>query len=242
MTTQQAREIGKHLGELIDVGQLTKAYDILAPNLTNRTPFTKLGKIGECLGNRNMEMVIAFLDLIAEKKTEGGWVIIGEALHQYLHSDSEYIFSRCRDYIITADVWYATDILGERVPGPALVDNFQNSLNLLSPWREDKNRWVRRTVGVAVHFWAKRSKGSPELRSKANSLLSFLQPMFSEWEMDAVKGIGWGLKTLGRYYPDLVEEWLSHQIKRKHRRLMLRKALTYLPANHVTDPGRIGVS
>jgi hypothetical protein len=46
--------------------------------------------------------------------------------------------------------------------------------------------------------------------------------------MDAVKGVGWGLKTLGRYYPDLVAEWLPRQVIRRHRALMLRKALTYL--------------
>ena len=32
--------------------------------------------------------------------------------------------------------------------------------------------------------------------------------MFEEWEMDAVKGVGWGLKTLGKHYPDLVADWL----------------------------------
>lgn len=29
--------------------------------------------------------------------------------------------------------------------------------------------------------------------------------------MDAVKGMGWGLKTLGRHYPDLVADWLGQQ-------------------------------
>lgn len=55
--------------------------------------------------------------------------------------------------------------------------------------------------------------------------------MFEEWEMDAVKGVGWGLKTLGRHYPDLVADWLAQQVvhrRRCHRALMLRKATTYL--------------
>jgi hypothetical protein len=50
--------------------------------------------------------------------------------------------------------------------------------------------------------------------------------------MQAVKGIGWGLKTLGRYYPDLMSDWLTVlvlQEKRPHRVIMLRKACTYLP-------------
>jgi hypothetical protein len=49
--------------------------------------------------------------------------------------------------------------------------------------------------------------------------------------MDAVKGIGWGLKTLGRHYPRLVADWLVDRLAEggRHRALVLRKALTYLP-------------
>jgi hypothetical protein len=55
-----------------------------------------------------------------------------------------------------------------------------------------------------------------------------LAPLFDEREIDAVKGIGWGLKTIGRMYPDLLTEWLLEQTGRGHRAIMLRKALTYL--------------
>jgi len=152
-------------------------------------------------------------------------------LGQQLDRDSVDAFARCREYIIAADVWYAADILGERVPGPALVADLQPALDLLAPWREDANRWVRRTVGVAVHFWAKRSRGAAEHTAQAEALLALLEPMFEEWDMDAVKGVGWGLKTLGRHYPDRVADWVAQQVvhrQRRHRALMLRKALTYL--------------
>ncbi len=92
---------------------------------------------------------------------------------------------------IVGDFWYVPDILGERVPGPALVANFGPSLELLVPWRKDDNRWVRRAAGVSVHFWAKRSRGAAELGDKAKKLLNFLKPLFEDWNIDAVKGIGW---------------------------------------------------
>jgi hypothetical protein len=173
-----------------------------------------------------------FLDLIARARTEGGWVVIASALRAQLDTDRAGAFDRCHTYIVAADVWYGADIFGERVPGPALVADFESALDLLVPWREDTNRWVRRAVGVAVHFWAKRSRGAPELACQAQALLDLLEPMFSEWEMDAVKGVGWGLKTLGRHYPDLVAAWLEEQVvhrQRRHRAIVLRKALTYLP-------------
>lgn len=102
----------------------------------------------------------------------------------------------------------------------------------LDPWREDENRWVRRSIGVAAHFWAKRCRGAPARIPAAKALLDFLAPLFEERNADAVKGIGWVLKTLGRYYPQLVVPCLEEQVLRKrrpHRALMLRKAITYLP-------------
>jgi 3-methyladenine DNA glycosylase AlkD len=230
MKTQEAKELGERIASLVQARQPLKAYALLVPILAQRTPFPLLERIGEAVGAGSPKSVNIFLEHIAAAKTEGGWVVIGKALGEQLDRDPAGAFARCRSYIIAADVWYATDSLGERVPGPALVTDFQSALPLLTPWREDANRWVRRTVGVAVHFWAKRSHGAPEHISQAKTLLNSLEPMFEEQDTDAVKGVGWGLKTLGKYYPDLVADWLVQQVhrQRRPRALMLRKALTYL--------------
>ena len=231
MKAQEARELGERLGKLAQTEQLTQAYNLLAPVLAERTPFPMLERIGAAVGTAPLKSVNPFLERIAVAKTEGGWVVIGSALGRQLNRDRAGAFARCRGFIVSANVWYATDILGERVPGPALVENLDAALALLGTWREDSNRWIRRTVGVSVHFWAKRSQGAVEHVDRARTLLAFLEPMFEEWNIDAVKGVGWGLKTLGKYYPDLVADWLARQVvdrQRRHRTLMLRKALTYL--------------
>jgi 3-methyladenine DNA glycosylase AlkD len=231
MKSQEARELGERIAALVRARQPLKAYALLAPVLAQRTPFPILERIGEAVGVGSLKTVNAFLECVAAAKTEGGWVVIGKALGGQLDRDCTGAFARCRSYIIAADVWYATDILGERVPGPALATDVQSALALLAPWREDANRWVRRAVGVAVHFWAKRSRGAPEHVLQAKMLLNLLEPMFEEQDTDAIKGVGWGLKTLGKHYPDLVADWLAHQVVHRHRRpraLMLRKALTYL--------------
>jgi hypothetical protein len=231
MNARDAAALGDLVAALAHAGQPDDAYARLAPTLAQRTPFDLLGRIGRPAGAGPLPEVNAFLDRVAAGKTEGGWVVIGCALGGRLDRDPAGAFARCRAYIVAADVWYAADILGERVPGPALVTRFQPALALLAPWREDADRWVRRAVGVAVHFWAKRSRGAPQHRAGAETLLAFLEPMFDERDMDAVKGIGWGLKTLGKTYPDLVTDWLEQQVgasQRRPRALMLRKALTYL--------------
>ena len=231
MKAQEATDLGEHLTSLVRAGQIHVAYSLLAPVLAERTPFTTLDRIGKALDSSPLEAMNLFLEHIAAEKTMGGWVVIGSALGTQLSFDPAGVFDRCRSFIFLADVWYGTDILGERVPGPALVADFQSSLASLAPWQGDPNRWVRRAVGVAVHFWAKRSRGKKELLTQGEALLAFLEPLFEERELDAIKGVGWGLKTLGKYYPDQVADWLAEQIGNRHRKpraMMVRKATSYL--------------
>jgi 3-methyladenine DNA glycosylase AlkD len=231
MKAREARELGEHIAALAREGQIAHACECLSPVLAQRTPFAMLRRIGAPVGAGPLESVNAFLEHIAAGKTEGGWVVIASALKAQLGRDLAGSFARCRRFIVAAGVWYAADTLGEGVVGEALVAHFQPALDLLAPWREDDDPWVRRAVGTGVHFWAKRSRGATEHVAQAEALLAFLEPMFGEWDMIAVKGVGWGLKTMGRRYPDLVVDWLAQRAvpgQRQHRALMLRKVLTYL--------------
>jgi hypothetical protein len=227
LKTQEARALGEHIAALVRNRQTAEAYDHLSPILAERTPFDMLRRIGEPIGVVDSHASVdAFLDLIATDETEGGWVVIASTLEQMLGHNMAGALARCRDFVILASVWYAASTMGEGVVGQALVRHFQPALELLAPWRNDPDPWVRRAVGVGAHFWAKRSRG--ELLARAEMLLAFLEPMFEEWDVSAVKGVGWGLKTLGRHYPDLMMDWLPKQINRRHRAIMLRKAVTYL--------------
>lgn len=231
MKAREAQELGGRIAALVDDGQLTEAYALLLPILQARTPFPMLRRIGAPVGEGPIEEVNAFLERIEADRTEGGWVVIASALERQLGRDLPGAFARCRRSVASGDVWYAADILGEGVAGEALVAHFQPALEQLTAWREDADAWIRRVVGVSVHFWAKRSRGSAELVPEAVALLDLLEPMFEEWDMRAVKGVGWGLKTLGRVYPELVTEWLAEEVvpsQRRHRALMQRKALTFL--------------
>ncbi len=230
MNIQDARELGERLARLVSDRQVEAACGLLSPLLAERSSFRLLDAIGERVGDEPLEAVNLFLDQVAAQRTMGGWVVIASALRRQFSHDLPAAFERCRAYVMAADVWYATDTFGERVPGPALVAHFEPALALLAPWREDPNRWVRRMVGVAVHFWAKRSHGAVQFLPQARALLDFLAPLFEERDTDVIKGVGWGLKTLGKYYPELAADWLVQQAGRPHRALILRKATTYLPA------------
>lgn len=231
MKTEQAIRLGMDLASQIESGLTAKACNLLSPYLRERIQFPYLEKIGAPCGGIDPQKATPFLDWIADQQAESGWVIIVAAAREWLQTRLPEAYSFSRNYIIQADIWYVADIFGERVPGPALLSHYQPALRALSPWRTDPNRWVRRTVGVAVHFWAKRTKGDAQFSERAKEMLVFLEPMFCEQEMDAVKGIGWGLKTIGKHYPQVLTEWLHEQVqvkKRPCRTLMLRKALTWL--------------
>ncbi len=230
MNTAQAREFGIRLSEQVHGGNPQVAYNQLAVVLDEHTKFSLLERIAAPIGTGPLESSNTFLEIVAHGATEGGWVIIGVILREQLSRDLPGAFQRARGYITAAQVWYATDILGERVPGQGLVEQFETGLAQLKDWRTDPSPWVRRAVGVAVHFWAKRSQGATELKPRAVTLMDFLEPLIPDWDMDVVKGTGWGLKTLGKYYPEALTNWLEINLPQqlRYRELLRRKALTYL--------------
>jgi 3-methyladenine DNA glycosylase AlkD len=231
MNLQEARELGGRVAKLVHSGETEGAMALLSPILTQRVKFPLLGEMGKKIGEGPLETTNAFLPHIAATEAEGGWPIIGMALNAQLGRDLAGAMARSRGFIIEGDVWYCADILGERVPGPGLLTNFEPVFNILKTWRGDENRWVRRTVGIATHYWAKRAKGNPKMIDQVKQMLNLLAPMFTEWEIDVVKGVGWGFKTIGQYYPELLTDFLATDIvpaERKHRAIMLRKALKFL--------------
>jgi 3-methyladenine DNA glycosylase AlkD len=224
-----AREFGRHLANDCTFSKHTDAYALLAQVLAERTPFRLLDLVGEALADCPSPKLDRFLDEIASHATLGGWTVIASALRSGIPADLSGRLERTHGYIIQADTWYACDCFGERVLGQAIVYQFNEALPLLSPWRSDVNRWVRRSTGVAGHLWAKRAKGSTESAAQAIRLLDFYFPMLAERNIDAAKGVGWAFKTLGRYFPQEVFNFLIKKSDSSIAPIVRRKALKYLP-------------
>jgi hypothetical protein len=231
MRAHAADELGSQIADLVQAGRPDEACAALRPTLASRTPFRMLDRIGTAAGIAPFPLLCPALEGIAADRSQGGWVVIGAALAQHLGQDLAETLSRCRDFIVAADRWYAADTLGERVPGSALAAHATRTLPLLAPWCQDRSRWVRRAVGVAVHLRAKRSRGQAALQPTARALATFLEPMLEESNVDAAKGVGRGLKTLGKFYPDVIAPWLEGQLAqgRRPRAVVLRKVVTHLP-------------
>jgi len=230
--TVHARAFAAELAALVSGGENTRAMSALSPVITDKNPFRLLDILGKCISSCPADHLLPFLDAVAQTHAEGAWVVIASALRGCQAQSLASRLEKAQSYIIMADIWYGADIFGERVPGPFLLSDFNTTLSLLTPWGEHPNPWVRRVIGVAAHFWAKRTRAHPDSAGQARQLLEFLSPLLEERDIRAAKGIGWGLKTLGRYYPDFAANWLREQIIIQNRHpiaVVRRKALTFLP-------------
>jgi hypothetical protein len=140
MNAQDADKSGSKISLMIAGGRSAEAYTLLVPYLAQRLPFRLLDRIGIRIGTGPLPEANDFLERLAGEKTMGGWPLIGSALAAQLECELHGALERCRGFIISSDVWYAADTLAERVPGAALVADFNRALGVLAAWRADPNR------------------------------------------------------------------------------------------------------
>lgn len=205
--------------------------DSLKPILDNKCPFSKLDLIGKTIGYRLKdfpELVVKGFDILIHYNKMGSYVISGQGLTQLLPEHIELVMEKSRQYILFGDTWYVCDIIGERSIGKSLVDYFDITVPWIEKFLEDESNWIKRTAGVSIHFFSKRIIDQKE---KTLVLLNILEPHIEEKQIDVAKGIGWGLKTIGRYHPDILSQFIVNQLKKKKKisKIIIRKALTYLP-------------
>ncbi len=228
MKKQEVTRISQECLSLIENSLIVEAVKTVEPVLQQKIPFLLLDHAGEVLGGLIIGKprdLITFLDRIEATKAMGGYVVIGSVLNGFIEHDLTTALGKSKEYISKGRTWYVADIIGERVPGQALVKRFDEAFPILETFLREPDLWVKRSVGVAAHFFAKRVRGDA---GKAKRVIDLLSPCFEEKDTRIVKGIGWGLKTLGRYYPDLVVDFLKCQQGRKPSSLLMKKAITYL--------------
>jgi 3-methyladenine DNA glycosylase AlkD len=227
---EDADAIASEAEALIREGDLERACAILDPPAFGRTKFPILDRVGTRLGQASLKEAafLEALDRMISRGSVGYYVIVGSALAQRLGSNMVTCLEKTAEYIIMAENWAKCDSIAERVWGEALVCNFPRAYKYLARIRDHDNRWIRRAIGVAVHYFTKRR---PTARAELRKLLVLLAPGLGEREYDAIKGIGWGFKTIGKYQPKLLTRFLENHVKRAHpTKLMLKKVTTYLPA------------
>ena len=229
MNRKWARNIAERCIEAINRHDKKGFWDALKPVLDAKVPFPLLDEIGKQLGESGkldrQSYFLVFDEIIVTEKM-GGYVIVGQALAAFLETELEASIDKAKEIITAGKKWYICDIVGERVLGQALVFYFESAVSILERMTSLEEPEVRRSIGIAIHFFAKRR---PEDTDKLGRLLSLLSSLVDDKRVFVVKGVGWGLKTIGKYQPKLVEEYLRDTLETKRiSKLMLWKATAYL--------------
>jgi 3-methyladenine DNA glycosylase AlkD len=224
-----ARNIAERCVEAINQKDHEAFWTVLNPVLDAKVPFPLLDEMGRMLGKAgrldSQKYFGVFNEIVATDKM-GGYVIVGQALAAFLEPELEEAIRKAAEIVAEGRKWYVCDIVGERALGQALVAHFESAAPVLERMTVLEDQGVRRSIGVAVHFFAKRR---PEDVERMKRLLSLLSLLVEDKRVFVVKGVGWGLKTIGRHQPKLVEDYLKETIKTKRiSKLMLRKATAYL--------------
>ncbi|TGK39249.1 DNA alkylation repair protein [Leptospira gomenensis] len=171
------------------------------------------------------------LEEIGRLRHMGGYVIAGMMLQLDLESGFEEALAKAGELMISGDEWYVCDIVGERVFGHSLLFYPERTIPILKKYLNHENGWIVRSVGVASHYAVK--KGLE--KKHVETLFYLLLEKLNATDFHTKKGIGWGIKTIAKFHPDLVrkisdrlEDDLSVNVYFKNKiRIGLGKSVKY---------------
>jgi 3-methyladenine DNA glycosylase AlkD len=118
------------------------------------------------------------------------------------------------------NTWAKCDDFCTGVVGPFL-NKHPTLINKTIPWRQSRNRWVRRGAAVSLIIPVKKGGKLKPIFSAANHLLTDTDDMVQ-------KGYGWMLKEASNVFPDEVFQYVMKN-KKKMPRTALRYAIEKLP-------------
>lgn len=146
---------------------------------------------------------ISFCNQIEALKTEGGNVILGKMLQLRLENNYSESIQKATDYISKADIWYVSDIIGERVFGEALLRYPTLTVKQITSTFRNKSNWVQRSLGAGIHYAVK--KGLPS---------EYVKPLFivlirkaNTTDKEIKQGVGWAAKTTAKFHPEIIDEF-----------------------------------
>ena len=143
---------------------------------------------------------IPMADKVAALAETGGYVIAGMVLQYKLQEQYDLAIDKAIEYIICGNEWYVCDIIGERVMGYALLTKPARTLRVLKKLAKHEDKWIVRSVGVAVHYAVKKGLDKEYVQEAFVLLLS----LSNTTDFHTKKGIGWAAKTVAKFHPGII--------------------------------------
>ena len=163
---------------------------------------------------------IELLDAMIATHEMGAFPIAGKLLQLRADQHLTESFRKAEKYIIEGDEWYVCDIIGERVFGHALLHWPEKTIPVLKKMAKHENQWMVRCIGVATHYAVKKGLD----KNNANKVFHLLLSLSNETEFHTRKGIGWGAKTIAKFYPDIINAH-TEEIQNKNVRAWFKTKL-----------------
>jgi 3-methyladenine DNA glycosylase AlkD len=228
ISSQRAAELALECSAYLSGDNLDAFWSCLQPVVEAKFSNESLSLFGEILGEeaaKDPDRYFRAFDEMIAMKSHGCYLIVAKALSKMLETHFEPCWHRARDYIAQGESFEASDYVGQGVLGEALIRYFDQTVGVLEELSRDESRWVRRAVGAAVQFFSEEVRDADRNRR----LLELTLPLMGSDDEVVLKGVGWGLKTIGRYHPDLLEKFLKTHIGRRGISLaVVKKAVAYL--------------
>ncbi len=228
ISSQRAAELALECSAHLAQDNMAGFWSCLQPVLESKLSDESLALFGEILGEqaaKDPERYFRAFDEMIAKQSTGCYVIVGKALTRMLETHFERCCDRARDYIAQGQSYETADFVGQSVLGEALVKYFDQTVVVLKSLSHDESRWVRRAVGAAVQFFSEEVRDADQTAR----LLELTLPLMGSEDDVVLKGVGWGLKTVGRYHPELLERFLKTHIGRRDiSAAVVKHAVAYL--------------
>ncbi|WP_025183306.1 DNA alkylation repair protein [Leptospira kirschneri] len=164
---------------------------------------------------------IYFTDQIIELGHMGGYVISAIILQLRSEKHFEQSLNKAVEYILLGNEWYVCDIIGERVMGHFLLKEPEKTLPILKNYINHKDGWIVRSVGVASHYAVKKGLGKKYVEVTFCLLLSKADTK----DFHTKKGIGWALKTISKFHPDIIQKFESSLLTNPFIQSFFRKKI-----------------
>lgn len=152
-------------------------------------------------------LLIDLLDELISRDRIGSYVFAGKALQLHYSSNQSLSLKKVKEYMVLGDKWYSCDIMGERVFGHAMLEDFDKVFPEMEKAVCDESIWVVRAVGTGMHYATKKGLHV----SSVELLFDLLCRQKNRNEFHVKKGMGWAAKTICKFYPEMVRakhgEW-----------------------------------
>ncbi len=182
-------------------------FEIRESILSNKVKFPILEYCAETIYETLPEnQHITFCDSIQNLKTEGGNVLLGKILQKRLNIDFKQSIEKATEYIADTDIWYVSDIIGERVYGYSLLHHPQKTILEIKKLSKHKTNWIIRSLGAGTHYAIKKGLEKENVKTMFEILLS----MANAKDKEIKQGIGWAAKTTAKFHPDIIAFYKSN--------------------------------